>query len=82
MTRVTKSASGGVACQQKPCGFVATPDYPPLASWDRVPWQDRVGVFRRDLGDSEHAQIVIADEPTECVSKTLPEGLAGSHAGS
>jgi hypothetical protein len=23
--------------------------------------QDRVGVFRRDLGDSEHAQIVIAD---------------------
>jgi hypothetical protein len=39
---------------------------PPLITrlWlpgDRVRWQDRVGVFRRDLGDSEHAQIVIAD---------------------
>ena len=28
---------------------------------ERVRWRDRVGVFRRDLGDSEHAEIVIAD---------------------
>jgi hypothetical protein len=28
---------------------------------ERVRWQDRVGVFRRDVGDSEHAEIVIAD---------------------
>jgi hypothetical protein len=26
-----------------------------------VRWQDRIGVFRRDVGDSEHAEIVIAD---------------------
>ena len=28
---------------------------------DRVRWRDRIGVFRRDVGDSEHAEIVIAD---------------------
>ena len=27
---------------------------------DRVRWRDRIGVFRRDVGDSEHAEIVIA----------------------
>ena len=28
---------------------------------DRVRWRDRIGVFGRDVGDSEHAEIVIAD---------------------
>jgi hypothetical protein len=28
---------------------------------DRVSWRDRIGVFRRDVGDREHAEIVIAD---------------------
>jgi hypothetical protein len=28
---------------------------------DRVRWRDRIGVFRRDVGDREHAEIVIAD---------------------
>ena len=28
---------------------------------DRVRWRDRTGVFRRYIGDSEHAEIVIAD---------------------
>ena len=28
---------------------------------ERVQWRDRIGVFRRDVGDSEHAEIVIAD---------------------
>lgn len=28
---------------------------------DRVRWRDRIGVFHRDLGDSEHAEIVIAN---------------------
>jgi hypothetical protein len=28
---------------------------------DQVRWRDRVGVFHRDLGDGEHAEIVIVD---------------------
>ena len=28
---------------------------------DRVRWRDRIGVFHRDLGDDEHAEIMIAD---------------------
>ena len=28
---------------------------------ERVRWRDRTGVFHRDLGDNEHAEIVIAD---------------------
>src|SRR4051794_10782566 len=28
---------------------------------DRVRWRDRIGVFRRDVDDNEHAEIVIAD---------------------
>ena len=27
---------------------------------DKVHWRDRTGDFRRDLGDGEHAEIVIA----------------------
>lgn len=30
-------------------------------SGDRARWRDRIGVFHRDVGDSEHAEIVIAD---------------------
>ena len=28
---------------------------------DKVRWRDRTGDFQRDLGDGEHAEIVIAD---------------------
>jgi hypothetical protein len=28
---------------------------------DQVRWRERVGVFSRDLGDGEHAEIKIAD---------------------
>jgi hypothetical protein len=28
---------------------------------DRVRWRDRIGVFHRDLGDDEYAEIMIAD---------------------
>ena len=28
---------------------------------DKVRWRDRVGDFRRDLADGEHAEIMIAD---------------------
>jgi hypothetical protein len=28
---------------------------------DEVRWRDRTGAFHRDLGDGEHAEIVIAD---------------------
>jgi hypothetical protein len=32
-----------------------------LRPGDRVRWRDRLGVFHRDLGDGEHAEIVIKD---------------------
>ena len=28
---------------------------------DEVRWRDRVGAFHRDLGDGEHAEIIIAE---------------------
>ena len=28
---------------------------------DQVRWKDRVGVFRRDVGDGEHAEVVIGE---------------------
>ncbi len=28
---------------------------------DQVRWQGRAGVFRRDIGDGEHAEVVIAE---------------------
>jgi hypothetical protein len=40
---------------------------------DRVRWRDRTGVFHRDLGDSEHAEIVIANRTTGCGLGTLPD---------
>jgi hypothetical protein len=32
-----------------------------LRPGDRVRWRDRNGVFHRDLGDGEHAEIVIEE---------------------
>jgi hypothetical protein len=32
-----------------------------LRPGERVRWRDRTGVFHRDLGDNEHAEIVIVD---------------------
>ena len=32
-----------------------------LRPGDTVRWRGRVGIFQRDLGDGEHAQIVIED---------------------
>src|ERR1700752_4991659 len=42
---------------------------------DRVRWRDRIGVFRRDVGDSEHAEIVIEDRTYRVRVGTLHEGL-------
>ena len=28
---------------------------------DKVRWRDRIGVFQRDVGDGEHAEIMISD---------------------
>ena len=28
---------------------------------EKVRWRDRIGVFQRDLGDDEHAEIMISD---------------------
>jgi hypothetical protein len=43
----------------------AAPLQPPISRlWhpgDRVRWRGRIGVFRRDLGDGEQAEIMIAD---------------------
>jgi hypothetical protein len=40
---------------------------------DRVRWRDRIGVFHRDLGDSEHAEIMIANRTYRCGLGTLPD---------
>ena len=32
---------------------------PTWRAGDRVQWKDRTGAFRRDVGDGEHAEIVI-----------------------
>ena len=28
---------------------------------EKVRWRDRIGVFQRDVGDGEHAEIMISD---------------------
>ena len=33
----------------------------PWRAGDRVRWRDRAGVFRRDVEDGEHAEIVLAE---------------------
>jgi hypothetical protein len=43
---------------------------------DRVRWRDRIGVFRRDVGDSEHAEIVIADR-----TYRVSTNILGRHPG-
>jgi len=43
-------------------------------SWrvgDHVKWQGRAGVFRRDVGDGEHAEIVIAERVYRVRSKEI-----------
>src|ERR1051325_8150294 len=38
---------------------------------DAVRWQGRAGVFRRDVGDGEHAEVVIADRVSRVRSREL-----------
>jgi len=33
----------------------------PWQPGDRVRWRDRAGIYRRDTGDGEHVEIVIAE---------------------
>jgi hypothetical protein len=33
----------------------------PWQPGDRVRWRDRAGTYRRDVGDGEHVEIVIAE---------------------
>ena len=42
-------------------GPIAAHITPTWRAGDRVRWQGRVGVFRRDLGDGEHAEVLIGD---------------------
>jgi hypothetical protein len=32
-----------------------------LSPGDQVHWRERIGIFSRDVGDGEHAEIKIAD---------------------
>ncbi len=34
---------------------------PTWRAGDRVRWQSRVGIFRRDVGDGEHAEVLIGE---------------------
>jgi hypothetical protein len=40
---------------------IASQISPKWRAGDGVRWQDRAGIFRRDVGDGEHAEIVIAE---------------------
>ena len=33
----------------------------PWRAGDRVRWRDRAGIYRRDAGDGEHVEVVIAE---------------------
>ena len=33
----------------------------PWRAGDKIRWRDRAGVFRRDVEDAEHAEIVLAE---------------------
>jgi len=37
------------------------PDHSRRRAGDKVRWQRYAGIFHRDLGDGEHADIIVAD---------------------
>ncbi len=57
---------------------------PTWRAGDRVRWRDRTGAFRRDVGDGEHAEVVIRDRVYRvwtrelCLKQLLPTGAPGS----
>ncbi len=38
---------------------------------DPVRWKDRRGVFKRDVGDGEHSEVVIADRVYRVITSEL-----------
>lgn len=44
---------------------------PMWGSGDRVRWNGRDGIFRRDVGDAEHAEIVIGERVYRVQMKEL-----------
>ena len=45
----------------RPAAQKATEIEAPWQPGDRVRWRDRAGTYRRDVGDGEHVEIVIAE---------------------
>ena len=45
---------------------------------EKVRWRDRIGVIQRDLGDGEHAEIMISESAScrPCLSSLLALGIA------
>ena len=58
---IARPAAQGKSTAHSARGIFAIPDTRLWCPGDRVRWRDRIGVFRRDVGDSQHAEIVIAD---------------------
>ena len=57
-------AGGPRKASQRRAESAAQPHAPIVRFWnpgESLFWKGRVGVFRRDVGDGEHAEIVIAE---------------------
>jgi hypothetical protein len=49
----------------------SAPVLPTRQSGDPVRWKDRRGVFKRDVGDGEHSEVVIAERVYRVITSEL-----------
>jgi hypothetical protein len=49
----------------------SVPVLPPRQPGDPVRWKDRRGVFKRDVGDGEHSEVLIAERIYRVITSEL-----------
>jgi hypothetical protein len=49
----------------------SAPILPARQSGDLVRWKDRRGVFKRDVGDGEHSEVLIAERVYRVITSEL-----------
>jgi hypothetical protein len=49
----------------------SAPILPTRQAGDPVRWKDRQGVFKRDVGDGEHSEVLIAERVYRVITREL-----------
>ena len=57
--------------RKQPVTVTSAPILPTRQAGDPVRWKDRKGVFKRDVGDGKHSEVIIAERVYRVITSEL-----------